>query len=456
MRPLALALLVFAVGAAAQEVAPGPIETLYDRGGVAVAGPSRTFAEVEARRTPGPVTRVVTRGAAATFEVDYSAGFSDEAQAAFQYAVDIWAQHLDSPVPIRVAADFSDLEEGVLGSAGPRVIRFSASPPPGLVADTWYPFALADAAAGTNLASDGDNFYDITAQFSSARTDFYFGLDGDPPAGQFDFVTIVLHELGHGLGFLGSGEVDDGADEVECNGVNGVGCWGYFGGEFSGFPFAFDRTLVDAAGVAMLNEAVYPNPSLALGALLQSQALFVDTPTVVDVFGGLAPVWAPVEFEPGSSFSHWDETVVTGTSAALMTPQVARGEAYQDPGDLTCAFFLDIGWDLGAGCTALVEGGGPIDPPPPPPPPVDVLTVDLIGPNPFSVATTVRIRQPESGSITALLFDAVGRRVAVLLDGEAETTERVRLAAADLAAGAYFVYVRSGEEEATLGVTVVR
>src|SRR5262249_28191761 len=30
---------------------------------------------------------------------------------------------------------------------------------------------------------------------------WYYGLDANPPAGTTDFVTVVLHELGHGLGF---------------------------------------------------------------------------------------------------------------------------------------------------------------------------------------------------------------------------------------------------------------
>ena len=30
---------------------------------------------------------------------------------------------------------------------------------------------------------------------------FYFGVDGRPPAGYMDFVTILLHEMMHGLGF---------------------------------------------------------------------------------------------------------------------------------------------------------------------------------------------------------------------------------------------------------------
>ena len=448
---LPVLLAAFALGASAQEVRPGPGFTLYDVGGVAVAGPSRPLRAADARRT-GPVTRVVTRRAA-TFEVDY-AGFSNEAQAAFQYAVDIWAQYLDSSVPVRVEATFSDLEEGVLGSAGPNLIRETS----GTLRGTWYPFALADALAGRDLSpAPGDFFYDIVATFSSARDDFYFGLDGEPPPGQFDFVTIVLHELGHGLGFLGSGDVDDGEDDADCpGGGTGAGCWGLDDDQGTTLPFIFDRFLDDANGVPMLDESVYPNPSLALGDLLESEALFVDGATVVGVYGEPAPVWAPAPFDRGSSFSHWDEVVIRGSSAALMTPQVARGEAYQDPGDITCAFFADMGWPLAAGCASLVAGTGPLPPPAPPVVRPDSLVVTPTGPNPFAVRTSFRVRTPEDGGLEAVLYDVLGREVARPFDGTAGSDETLRISASTLAAGVYVLVVRYGDERVERVLTVVR
>ena len=340
--------------------------TLYDVGGAAVAGPPISLDAGAARRPGAPLVTTRTEGFAATFEVTYD-GFTPEAQAAFQRAVDIWAAHLTSDVTIRVDARFAELDDGVLGAAGPRGLYtdFAGAPQPA----TYYPTALAEALSGVTFNGTSA---DLGATFNSGRSDFYFGVDGLPPPNQFDFVTIVLHELGHGLGFIGSGEVDDGQDEAECTGVDGEGCWGFYqftsGLRDTGIPLIFDRFLEDAAGTSFLNTAVYPNPSARLGDLLQSgpnrgspepdRDLFADSPSIRAVFGAPAPIWAPSDFEPGSSFSHWDEVLITrGTSAALMTPNAARGEAYQDPGTLTCAYFRDMGWPLGAGCSALVGSG---------------------------------------------------------------------------------------------------
>ena len=58
----------------------------------------------------------IGRTKTATFEVTYI-GFTTEAQAAFQFAVDIWETQITSTVPIRVTAVWQPLTEGVLGSA---------------------------------------------------------------------------------------------------------------------------------------------------------------------------------------------------------------------------------------------------------------------------------------------------------------------------------------------------
>jgi len=126
---------------------------------------------------------------------------------AFQHAATLWGITLDSNVEIRVLAQFSPLGPNVLGSAGTTAV-FSDFPgvvpgfPGAAFAGTWYHSALADKRAGVDLlalfggsATDPD----IVANFSS-DFDFYLGLDNNHGA-QIDLIAVVLHELGHGLGF---------------------------------------------------------------------------------------------------------------------------------------------------------------------------------------------------------------------------------------------------------------
>ncbi|WP_412067493.1 hypothetical protein [Rubrivirga sp. IMCC43871] len=420
---------------------------LYATPDGAVSGRAIDYgSSLDARRLERAVTTVTTRRTA-TITVDYT-GFTPVAQAAFQRAIDIWAEHIDSPIEIRVQADFEVLGSTTLGQAGPLIVRdFGAGLP-----DTWYPFALADALAGRDLFSAEDDFYyDISATFNSSFSRFYFGLDGRPPSNQIDFVTVVLHELGHGLGFTGSGDVRDNEEGNRCVGSNGIGCWG-FASNGRTSPLIFDRFLEDGAGTSFLDEEIYPNPSQVLGDLLESEDLFVDAPLTVAVYGERPPVWAPLRFERGSSFSHWDETVIVGSSAALMTPLVANGEAYQDPGDITCAFFSDMGWELGAGCLALA-----------PQPTAGESSPDevgpalrLAGPNPFRTVTALEVNADGSGPLTVTMHDVLGRTVATLFEGTAAGRQRVTVDASALAPGVYRVRAASEGATAVLSVTVVR
>lgn len=123
----------------------------------------------------------------------------------FQQAAALWGLALDSTIEIRVLAQFSPLGANVLGSAGPFSIfsDFGGAPgfPGAAYANTWYHSALADKRAGADLAEvlgfPGEP--DIQANFSS-DFNFYLGLDNNHGA-QIDLLTVVLHELGHGLGF---------------------------------------------------------------------------------------------------------------------------------------------------------------------------------------------------------------------------------------------------------------
>ena len=172
-----------------------------------VVGDAFTPSEVRIEQGPssGPthVPRPVFPSAeaklnAATFVVNYN-GFTPVAQAAFQYAVDIWSDLLTASIPIVIEANWEDLPGNTLGSAGASAyytLTGGALPLDG----GYYPVGLANQLVGADIDPDSP---DINATFDSA-TDWYLGTDGNPAANQIDFVSVVLHEIGHGLGFAGS------------------------------------------------------------------------------------------------------------------------------------------------------------------------------------------------------------------------------------------------------------
>jgi len=266
-----------------------------------------------------------------------------QAKTAFNYAVGIWASLLNSTQTIEVDACWrSDLGSGILGSAGPVDFKHSTFHFSGPIANTWYPIALANALANSDLnGADAE----IKANFSSSF-DWYYGIDGYPGS-KLDFVSVVLHELGHGLGFGGSMQVDDGVyNEInnfnECNGMNGVGCWGYG----SGSPFVYDRFSENSGGTSLLNASVYPNYSTSLGNVLTGGNIYFDGTNARAANSGLpVKLYAPSTWKPGSSYSHLDE-IFNNTLNALMTYSLAWGESEHSPGPVTLGIFEDMGWKV--------------------------------------------------------------------------------------------------------------
>lgn len=265
--------------------------------------------------------------AASRIEVKYT-GFTPEAQAAFQYAIDIWQSKLSSPVTIRVNANWTPLAAGVLGSAGASAYYNRIDG--GTKSDVSYPVALAEKIAGQNLNGDAA---DINANFSSTFT-WYYGLDGKTPANQYDLVTVVLHELGHGLGFIA------GANYTASTGV----------GSYGTPPINFSTYIENQAGQKITDSRLFPNPSAALGAQLVSDALYFNSPLAQAANTTTAAdkrpkLYAPTTYSAGSSISHLDEaTYRAGDINSLMSPQVGAAEAIHDPGPITLAIFREIGW----------------------------------------------------------------------------------------------------------------
>jgi hypothetical protein len=112
----------------------------------------------------------------------------------FEFAANIWEAVLQPKVDIIVQAQFTPLGANVLGSAGPRYVINDF--PGEEYAGMWYHAALANHLAGEDLVP---TLHDINANFSSTFA-FYFGFDNNEGA-LVDLLPVVLHELGHGLGF---------------------------------------------------------------------------------------------------------------------------------------------------------------------------------------------------------------------------------------------------------------
>lgn len=274
----------------------------------------------------------------AQFSIDYvSAGgtdlwgepcytFPESAKAAYQAAANIWAETIQSSVPIRIKACWASFGGSTLGYAGGGNLYLDFPNAP--KANTWYAEPLANALSSTDRSATS---YDIHITFNG-NFPWYYGTDGNTPAGQYDLVSVVLHEIGHGLNLAGFMDY-----------ASGEGAYG--GG--SGLPGIYDTFVKDGNGVPLLNTAVYTNPSIALGAALTSNNLWFDGTAARAANGNQAvKLYAPSAWSPGSSYSHLDYTTFANTDNKLMVYALSAGSSIHNPGDVARGILQDLGWSV--------------------------------------------------------------------------------------------------------------
>jgi hypothetical protein len=280
-----------------------------------------------------------------------AATLGDQRYVAFAYAADIWGDLLDSSETIIIGVKFDPLlceaSSANLGATGTNTVHrdFTGAP----VSNTWYPAALANSIAGTDLAPLDD---DISAVFNSViggtcsfPRAWYYGLDGNPPANTIDFVSIVLHELGHGLGF-----------QTFVNLATGT--------KLNNFDDIFMLWLEDHT-----TGDLYPDMTDAgrVAASINTGNLHWVGPEVVDESGGLisgrdpnghVEMYAPNPLDPGSSVLHFSPSL---SPDELMEPSFT-GPTH-DVG-LAAALMQDIGWsatlpaDQATTASSSAGGGG--------------------------------------------------------------------------------------------------
>jgi hypothetical protein len=254
----------------------------------------------------------------------------------FEAAMGVWSRRLPGSVPIDVSASFDPMggsaSSATLGSARPMGLADQwngATPPPR--ANTYYAIPLANNLAGGDIDPADP---DIEARFNSdvdnpnvlGEDGFYYGLDGAAGTNS-DFFAVVLHEIGHGLGFTGLLRSD---------------------GTFSANALtSFDRLL--SSGTSATSPLLQGMSSGTRAQIIRSNSLFFNGDFSRAVQGSNPRLYAPAAYSGGSSVYHTDEATYRGTEE-LMTP--LSTSAPHDAGPITFAMFRDIGWGFVGGSSA--------------------------------------------------------------------------------------------------------
>jgi hypothetical protein len=286
-----------------------------------IAGKSYASNKVNKIFIPPPREFYLKQGGKGAHITVYYSGFTIAAKAAYDHAVSILASILPDNTSFTVRATWAPLSgTSILASTG------VGSYVGGVFIDAlnpsaYYPVALASKISGKNmsLGSDGDVVMSV-----NSRIAWYTGIDGHPAANTYDLVTVVLHELLHGIGFT---------DSFTVSGTRAT-----YG--FGSFPSIYDTFAQDVNGQYLTDSTAYSNNSSMLYKVVTGGNLFFKG----KVLANRAKLYAPSIWDAGSSISHLNETSYESIPDALMTPFLAKQEAIHSPGPVIRAILGEIGW----------------------------------------------------------------------------------------------------------------
>lgn len=376
-----------------------------------------SFTEIPAQEFISVNSRLA---ATSNIEVTYI-DFPEQAKVPFEQAVAIWEKYLISTQTIRVKATWSKtMSNSVLAETGAtRIYRSSTNIPNLPYTNVWYPTPLAEALSGKELNS-GD--FDMTVTLNG-NINWYYGTDAKAQAGRYDMITVMLHEIAHGLGFSSSMSIINSDTQ------------GQYGQ--SGSAYIFDIFMQDSKKVKLTNTGVYGNPSTDLKTSLTSNALYfgLKNPAFAN---SLPRLYAPSPFKSGSSFSHFDESTYTvGTANSLMSPSVRAAEVNHNPGELLLNCLNEMGWQINGLNGYVVTDVENI--------PEQTFEV-LVFPNPVEDIINVAFPlQTQPRAIKIDLLDNQGKRLQSL-EKQGITVETVSMDVSTLHDGMYFLRVLDGQK----------
>jgi len=281
---------------------------------------------------------------------------------AFERVLCVFENRLRGEFTIRVSAGFRSFE-----SDSPTLITLATAAPCHVAAfpqtgetGVGYPSALARAVFGEERIRGICDAYDVQMVFNERRNIFHYGA-GAAPRGTADFAGVATHEIFHGLGFFDYVEPDGSllSDTVEGRTLTLSSVY-----DLGTYSRADDDFLVNLND-AQRRAAITSGDGLLWGGAAGRRAATSKSAGVAA--DGKPRLYAPSDYEPGSSISHLDLSV---------HPDDLLEPFHNNSADMTLALALleDMGWEINAGplprsCVpgATSSPSGPTRPPSPAP-----------------------------------------------------------------------------------------
>lgn len=283
------------------------------------------------------VTLCVSLFALADIQVSYT-GFSTEQQAAFEHAVSIWEPILNSDVPINIHATLQTIP-GFVVITLPNLIRnFAAAP----VQNVWFSTALANALSGSDLnPTEADVDFII-----NPSQPWYYGLDGECPAANIDFVTEMMKAVAYGLGYQSSFYVQQGYGSYGMIDPSVLGLSTSFVWEpMQNMPALYDTFICNTQGQYLTNTALFGNPSTVLNAQLSGGNLRYHGPHAMLYNAGDEPVLYAGSFNLART-ARLLEAPYESTENASGVPTAYTGMVIHYPAPIVLGMLEDQGWEI--------------------------------------------------------------------------------------------------------------
>ena len=292
----------------------------------------RHVSRAMAVNSPHAVIGSTTGGA--TFEITYidpqGSGFNDGAQGetrrrALEAAVLAWTKVIQGTVTIKVSAVMEQQDDGD-GDASTSLLASAGSTEMWLVDGKAVPSALAWQLTGKRNKEAADSDIEVNV---NSDINWDYALNGVSARDKTSFVYTLIHEIGHGLGFLDTFDSETG--EL----LNGI-------------PSPYDMFI--SRGSSSPNLIKDHNLDRVLDDLV-SDDLFFSGPAAVDASRRsikplpMIKLYAPDPYEPGSSIAHVDQKTYADLKTGLMTP-ADFGSGSDKIDILTLGIIKDMGYQL--------------------------------------------------------------------------------------------------------------
>lgn len=245
---------------------------------------------------------------------------------------------------------FCETLSATLGSAGATSYNGLSVAGAKWAANTFYPLGLWSELNGTDQKASAGETADISADFNANigstgcldNGGWYYGYDS-PPVNSTGFVTVLLHEMTHGLGFAGLVNPSTGSKGHAWDDIYST--FLFDAATNSTWPSLNDG---QRAASAVSDTGLLWNGSNVNARAIGSISAGFQNNDVDTAFtsGDKIQMFAPTTVSGGSSVSHFNTAVAPNE---LMEPQYTEG---QNTLGLALYLLQDLGWGIAGPNTA--------------------------------------------------------------------------------------------------------